>query len=99
MPMDELTKKVTEADDRSRSNTHRIDRLEERQDNLDKLVSTVASMATEQENIKDDVTEIKSDVKSLKDVPAKHWEDLIGKLLWFLIAAALGFVLARAGIK
>lgn len=97
--MDELTKKVTEADDRSRSNTHRIDRLEERQDNLDKLVSTVASMATEQENIKDDVTEIKSDVKSLKDVPAKHWEDLIGKLLWFLIAAALGFVLARAGIK
>ena len=97
--MDELTKKVTEADDRSRSNTHRIDRLEERQDNLDKLVSTVASMATEQENIKDDVTEIKSDVKSLKDVPAKHWEDLISKLLWFLIAAALGFVLARAGIK
>lgn len=97
--MDELTKKVTEADDRSRSNTHRIDRLEERQDNLDKLVSTVASMATEQENIKDDVTEIKSDVKSLKDVPAKHWEDLIGKLLWFLIAAALGFVFARAGIK
>jgi len=97
--MDELTKTVTEADARSRSNTHRIDKLEERQNNLDKLVSTVASMATEQENIKDDVTEIKSDVKSLKDVPAKHWEDFVGKLLWFLIAAALGFVLARAGIK
>ena len=61
--MEEIAVKVAEIDQRSKSNTHRLDKVEERQDNLDKLVSSVSALANEQEHIKEDVTEIKTDVK------------------------------------
>lgn len=55
--MEDIAVKVVEIDQRSKSNTHRLDKVEERQDNLDKLVSSVSALANEQEHIKEDVTE------------------------------------------
>ena len=50
--MEDIAVKVAEIDQRSKSNTHRLDKVEERQDNLDKLVSSVSALANEQEHIK-----------------------------------------------
>lgn len=94
----EEMKMLTEADQRSKSNTHRLDKVEDRQDNLDALVTSVATLATEQEYIKDDVTEIKSDVKTLTGKPGKRWDELIDKVIWTVVAAAVGFMLARIGL-
>jgi seryl-tRNA synthetase len=99
MTNEEIGMRLTEVDQRSKSNTHRIDKVEERQDNLDKLVASVAVMAQEQEHIKDDVTEIKSDVKTLAEKPAKRWDGLVEKFIWALAAAILGYVLAQFGIS
>lgn len=96
--MEDLAVKVAEVDQRTKSNTHRIDKLEERQDNLDRLVSSVASLATEQEHIKDDVTEIKTDVKALTEKPVKRWDGIVDKLIWAVLAAGLGFLLAQIGL-
>lgn len=95
----EIATKLTEVDARSKSNTHRLDKVEARQDNLDALVSTVATMANEQENIKEDVTEIKSDVKTLTGKSGKRWDELIDKIIWAVAAALIGFFLARVGIQ
>ena len=38
---EDIAVKVAEIDQRSKSNTHRLDKVVERQDNLDKLVSSV----------------------------------------------------------
>lgn len=99
MTAEEIAAKLSEVEQRGKSNTHRLDKVEERQDNLDKLVSTVACMATEQEDIKSDVTEIKGDVKALTAAPAQHWDNLVGQIVWALVAAAVGFLLARLGIQ
>ena len=40
---------VQQIEDRARSNTKRLDKLEQRQDNLDKLISAVAGMQTDLE--------------------------------------------------
>lgn len=82
--------KVAEVEQRSKSNTHRLDKIEERQDNLDRLVSSVAALANEQEHIKDDVTEIKTDVKSLTEKPAKRWDAVVGAI----ITGIVGFIIA-----
>ena len=76
--MEDIAVKVVEIDQRSKSNTHRLDKVEERQDNLDKLVSSVSALANEQEHIKEDVTEIKTDVKSLTERPGKRWDSIVG---------------------
>lgn len=89
--------RLTEIDDRSRSNSKRLDEVEKRQDNLDSLVASVAVMAKEQEYIKSDVTEIKSDVKSLTEQPAKRWNDMEEKVIWAIVAAAIAFCLSHMG--
>lgn len=98
MEPEELAVKLEAVDQRSKSNGHQIEEIKKRQDNLDKLVQSVTALATEQEHIKEDVTEIKADVKSLTEKPAKRWEGIVDKLIWAVLAAALGFVLARAGL-
>lgn len=46
---EELSVKLVEIEQRGKSNSHRLDKVEERQDNLDKLVSSVEVLATRQD--------------------------------------------------
>jgi hypothetical protein len=90
--------RLTEVEGRSRSNTHRLDEIERRQDNLDDLVSTVKVLAVREENVENDVKEIKSDVKSLKDKPGQRWDSIVDKVIWAVLAAVIAFILGRIGL-
>lgn len=90
--------RLTDVEARSKSNQHRLDEVERRQDDLDELVSTVKVLADREERVEDDVREIKSDVKSLTGKPAKRWDSLMDKILWAVVAAVIGFLLARIGL-
>lgn len=90
--------RLTEVESRAKSNSHRLDEVEKRQDNLDELVSTVKVLAVREENVEADVKEIKSDVKSLTDKPAKRWDGMVDKIIITIAAAIVGFVLAKFGI-
>ncbi len=95
---EDLAVRVAEIDQRSKSNTHRLDKMELRQDNLDKLVASVTALANEQEHIKADVTEIKADVKSLTEKPGKRWEAVVEKVIMLVVAGVVGYVMAQIGI-
>ena len=99
MTNEELGLKLTEVDQRGKSNTHRIEEVEKRQDNLDSLVTSVAVMATKQETIEKDVTEIKNNVKTLTEKPGKRWDAIVDRIIWAAVAIAVGYLLARLGIK
>ena len=90
--------RLTEVEERSKSNTHRLDDIEKRQDNLDELVGTVKVLADREERVEDDVKEIKNDVKTLASKPAKRWDSLINQIITIIIAAVAGFVLAKIGL-
>ena len=93
----EHEKRLTEIEERSKSNSHRIDSLEKRQDNLDELVGTVKVLAVREENVETDVKEIKSDVKSLTGKSGKLWDGMVEKIIMIIVAAIVGFVLAKIG--
>ena len=98
MPMDlEHEKRLIEVEERSKSNSHRLDDMEKRQDNLDELVGTVKVLAVREENVENDVKEIKSDVKSLTNKPAQRWDSLMEKIMLTVAAAVVGFILAQIG--
>lgn len=90
--------RLTEVEERSKSNTYRINELEKRQDNLDDLVGTVKVLADREQRVEGDVKEIKDDVKSIKDKPAKRWETVVTQIVSILVAAVVGFVLAKLGL-
>lgn len=98
--MDEkdIEHRLTEVEDRSKSNTHRLDDMEKRQDNLDELVGTVKVLAVREENVENDVKEIKSDVKSLTSKPAQRWENMVSQIITLIVAAIAGFILAKIGL-
>lgn len=91
-------RRLTEVEERSKSNMHRICDLEKRQDNLDELVGTVKVLAVREENVENDVKEIKNDVKSLTGKSAKRWDGLVDKIIMTVAAAVIGFILAKIGL-
>lgn len=87
--------RLTEVEERSKSNSHRLDELEKRQDNLDDLVSTVKVLAVREEAVENDVKEIKSDVKSLKGKPGEMWDSLVKIAITALVSGLIGYALAQ----
>ena len=94
----EHEKRLTEVEARSKSNAHRLDEVEKKQDDLSELVGTVKVLALKEQNVENDVKEIKTDVKSLKNKPAQRWESLVSQIITILVAAVAGFVLAQIGL-
>ena len=94
----EYEHRLTEVEERAKSNSHRLDEVEKRQDDLDELVSTVKVLAVREENVQTDVKEIKSDVKSLTNKPAQRWDRMVEKVIWAVVAAVVGFMLAQIGL-
>ena len=92
----EMEHRVTAVEKLAGSNRHRLEDVEKRQDNLDELVKSVALFAQEQEYIKEDVKEIKADVKALTDKPAKRWDSLVEKLIFAVAGAVLAWFAAGA---
>ena len=95
---DGIQAKIAEIDARSKSNTHRIDDLEADNKALHQLATSVEVLATKQEAIEANVSEIKDDVKSLKAIPGGKWEALVKAVLTTIVGALVGFALAHAGI-
>ena len=94
----ETEHRLTQLEERSKSNSHRIDELEKRQDNLEELTGTVKVLAVREQNVENDVKEIKNDVKALTNKPAKKWENLSEKIILTITSAVVGFILARIGL-
>ena len=98
--MDEkdIEHRLTEVEGRSKSNTHRLDEMEKRQDNLDDLVSTVKVLADREQRVESDVKEIKTEVKNLTTKPGKRWDAIVDKAIWAVLAALIAFLLGKFGL-
>lgn len=89
--------RLTAVEDRAKSNTRRIEAVEQRQDTLDELVASVKLLAYREQTVENDVAEIKKDVKSMKAEPGQRWKKLVETIIVTVVAAVLGFVLAKFG--
>lgn len=96
---DGLQAKIVEIDQRSKSNTHRINDLEEDNRALHQLATSVEVLATKQETIEANVSEIKDDVKSLKAIPGGKWEALVKTILTALAGGLVAYALFRLGLS
>ena len=90
--------RLSKVEERSKSNSHRIEDLERRQDNLDKFAGAVEALAVREENVERDVKEIKSDVKSLAGKSGQRWDNLVSQIITLVVAAVVGFLIAKIGL-
>ena len=105
MTTEEIAVKVVEIDQRSKSNTHRLDALEGQVDAVNRLATSVEVLVTENKHQTETIKEIKTNVSNLdkkvetiEQKPATKWDSMAEKVLWTLFAAVIGFALAYLGI-
>ena len=55
-------------------------------------------LAEREQNVENDVKEIKNDVKTLTGKPGQRWDNLVDKVIVTLAAAVVGFILAKLGL-
>lgn len=90
--------KLAEVDQRARSNTRRIEKLEEVQDEIRSLATSTAVMAQRLGEVENHVDEIKTSVKTLEDKPGNRWEKFVEKLIWLIVGGVIAAALTQAGI-
>lgn len=105
MTAEEQTVKLTEVEHRAKSNTRRIDKLEQSTEALNSLATSVELLVAEQRHqteamldIKSDVAKLDKKVETLEGKPGKRWDGIADKIVTALTAALVGFILAQLGI-
>lgn len=93
MTEQEMSVKLTETVSRAKSNTHRIEKLERRQDDLDKLAAAVEVLASREQSMETDVKEIRADVKTITLKSGKRWDAMLDRVLYVLIGSAVSLLL------
>ena len=91
----EVAVKLTKVKARCKSNTHRLDNVEKRQNVLDKLAESIGRMDERQNALDTDVKEIKADVKTITQKSVKRWDGIVDKALLLLIGAALNLNISQ----
>lgn len=101
----EYLKVLTETESRSKSNTHRLDKLEEQTSAVNELAKSVAVMVQEQKHqtetmngLKDDVSKLDSKVDALEAKPGKRWDKVVECALSAIVGAVIAYFLAGGSL-
>lgn len=94
----DMEHRMTAVEDRSKSNTHRLDELDAWRKDQSELISSVATLANEQKHIKTDVEEIKTDVKSIAEKPGKRWDAIVDKITMLIVGAVMAYLFTKIGL-
>lgn len=96
--MQDVSEKLAAVEARSKSNSHRLDKLESQTEAMNRLATSVEVMAVEQKNMSGQLTEVVADVKEMNAEPGKRWNFAVEKAIYLVVAAIAGGILARIGL-
>ena len=94
----EHEQRLTAVEERAKSNTKRLDKLEESTEAISRLATSMEVMAERQEQVANTVDKLDGKVTAMEQKPAKRWDGLVDKIIWAIVAAVIGFLLARIGL-
>lgn len=97
--------RLTAVEERSKSNTHRIDKLEGTTEAINRLATSMEVMAERQEqcvtsvgSLDSKVSTLDGKVTALEQKPAKRWDGMVDKAISALIGGLIAYMLAQLGI-
>lgn len=94
----EHEKRLTAVEERAKSNSHRLDDLEDTAKAINRLATSMEVMTQRQGQVAESVEKLDEKVTKLEEKPGKRWEGLVDKVIWTVIAAILGFFLGKLGL-
>lgn len=94
----EHERRLTQVEQRSKSNTHRLEKLEESTEAINRLATSMEVMVSKQEQVAETVEKLDGKVTALEEKPVKRVDSLVDKIIWAVCGAVITFVLARIGL-
>lgn len=95
----EEIERLVEIEQRSKSNTKRIDTLEERVEDIHSLTLSVREMATEVKIMRQDMNKMDSRVITLEQRPSKKLDQIWGYIVAAVIGGAISYIFLKLGLK
>lgn len=92
-----LNERITALEERECANARGIERLEQGQETLRRLVTAVEVLATKQESVAGNVARLNGKMDALEQKSARRWDGLVDKILLVLAGAFVSFLLAKGG--
>lgn len=86
----ELREKVAHIEEREKSNTKRIDNLENKVEDIHELASSVKLMASEMKAMREDVNSVDNRLKVVEEKPAKNWDSIKMYIITCIISLVIG---------
>lgn len=77
---------------------HRMKAVEESSAALNRLATSMEVMATKQDAMRESMDKLTGKVEALEAEPGKRWKFVVEKAIYFVVAAVVGFMLARVGL-
>ncbi len=84
--------RLSQVEDRAKSNSRRLDGLEKQHGEMSELVKSVATIAQKQVDMEADFHEVKTDIKRLLATPGKRWESVVTAGIGTAIGALLTLI-------
>jgi chromosome segregation ATPase len=94
----EHERRLTQVEQRAKSNTHRLEKLEESTEAINRLATSMEVMVSKQEQVAETVDKLDSKVTALETKPIKRVDSLVDKIIWAVCAAVITFILAQIGL-
>lgn len=94
----EHERRLTQVEQRCKSNTYRLEKLEESTEAINRLATSMEVMVNKQEQVVETVEKLDSKVTALEEKPRKRVDGLVDKIIWAICGAVITFLLARLGL-
>ena len=91
--------KIISTEDRSKSNTKRLDEHDEQIKELSNVYVALTKTYDKVDKIESDVSEMKTDLKEIKDTPKKKLNMIWGYVVSGVIGIIIGFIAMKLGLK
>nr|DAJ41575.1 MAG TPA: vesicle-associated membrane protein 2 [Caudoviricetes sp.] len=88
--MDNLERNLIETAERAKSNTHRIDELEQTQKTIQELALSVKEIALNTQAMQKELVAQGAKIEALEKIPAQRWNSLMKTLVTSIATTLLG---------
>lgn len=106
MTSEDMAVKIVEIEQRAKSNTRRVEKLELQTDAVQSLATSVEILVKEQghqseamDRIEKNVEKLDGKVEALEKKPAKKWDKALETIATLLIGAILALVFSAIGLS
>lgn len=98
IPRSEFDVQVQRITDEEKRQNHRIDKLEESYEVVNRLATNIERLAIQIENMQTEIKKQGARLEKIEDEPADNWKALIKTAITGIVSALVAYFLAKGGI-